>query len=204
MHEMLRISAEVFLTNINTYKYRLIENMAQVDFMTDLSLEVCLHAYCTHESHRAQIGQLILNYVDGLTLLQTGLVSRRWRTVGDDERVWRALLLRTQLSHTIGLVLVFNSSVTRADQPSTPAWLTFVRPLSKAVYMRHRRLAVKWRSRSLHQRHMHYDGSEGSVGVGHARIAGASGGGDVVANGNAGVSKIHFLLCVGAGLQTKC
>jgi len=125
--------------------------MAQVDFLSDLPFEVCLF---THESplNRAQIGQHILNYVDGQTLLLAGCVSRRWRTVGNDERVWRALLLRTQL-HTIGLVLVFNPSRTHVDLPNTPAWLTAVRP-SKAVYMRHHRTAVNWRSRALRQEHM--------------------------------------------------
>jgi hypothetical protein len=123
--------------------------MTRVDFLSDLPLEVC-----THEStfSRAQIGQYILNYIDGQTLLQVGCVSRRWRTVSNDERVWRALLLRFQL-HTLGLVPVFNPSRIRADLPSTPAWLTTVRP-SKAVYLRHRRTAVNWRSRPSRQKHM--------------------------------------------------
>jgi hypothetical protein len=101
--------------------------------------------------NRDQIGQQILKYVDGQTLYQAGGVSRRWRIVAGDERVWRVLLLRTQLN-TIGLVFVFNPSLTRADLSSTPAWLITVRP-SKAVYMRHRRTAVNWEWRPLRQEH---------------------------------------------------
>jgi hypothetical protein len=124
--------------------------MTQVDFLSHLPLEVCVRA---HESplSRAQIAHHILRYVDGQTLIQAGRVSRRWRTVGNDERVWCALLLRFQLN-TIGLVLVFNPSRIRTDLLSTPAWLTTVRP-SKAVFMRHRRAAVNWRSRLLRQNH---------------------------------------------------
>jgi hypothetical protein len=87
--------------------------MTQVDLLSDLPLEVYV---CPRESplNRAQIGQHILNYVDGQTLLVAGCVSWRWRTVAGDDRVWRALLLRTRL-YTIGLVLVFNPSRTRAD-----------------------------------------------------------------------------------------
>jgi hypothetical protein len=122
--------------------------MTQVDFLLDLPLEVC----CSYRNHLriwTQIGQHILNYVDGPTLLLAGCVSRRWGAVAGEERVWRVVLLRNQLQ-TIGLVFVFSSNRIRADLPSTPAWLTTVRP-SKAVYMRHCRTAVNWRSRALCQ-----------------------------------------------------
>jgi hypothetical protein len=45
-----------------------------------------------------KIAQHIIDHVDGQTVLHAvSVVSRRWRAISEDERVWRALCARANI-----------------------------------------------------------------------------------------------------------
>src|ERR1700722_1623037 len=106
-------------------------------------------------SSSTQIAQHILSHLDGKSLLRVAGVSRWWRDVSEDERVWHALCVRLNIdtSRQIGLMrhrfAVALRPVNSSASPDTRFARVHTACPSKAVYMRHQFTAMKWRSRQI-------------------------------------------------------
>ena len=102
-----------------------------------------------------QIAQHILAHLDGRSLLRVAGVSRWWRDVSEDERVWHALCARLNIDtsmqidrmrHTFAVAL--RSVDSSASLDARFARVHAVCP-SKAVYMRHQYTEMDWRRRQV-------------------------------------------------------
>ncbi len=104
------------------------------DWLSQLPVEVSVVS--TNEN-LCQIAEHILYYVDGRGLLAIACVSRWWRALVADERMWLALCRRMHID---------DDNASAFTQLPTIASLPAGVCPSKAVYMRHRRVVLNWRT----------------------------------------------------------
>ena len=92
-----------------------------------------------------QVAHDMLAHLDGQSLLRIAGVSRWWRDVSEDERVWHALCARLNISRQIGQMWhTFAAALRPVDSSDARFARVHAACPSKAVYMRHRSC---WRSR---------------------------------------------------------
>ncbi len=97
-----------------------------------------------------QIAWHMLAYLDGQSLLRIAALSRWWRDVSEDERVWHALCVQLNISMKTGKVQhTFAVVLHSVDSADTRFVRVHAACPSKAVYMSYQCRAMNWRRRQV-------------------------------------------------------